>query len=184
MWQQVEGAGAVGMVGFGLMEHPMAANILRSGFAVHITGRIRDKYRDLIEAGVFWHNTPGSLANAVTVLVLMLPDLLQVEEVLAGSDGILACSFSDLLLIIASTSSPIEVRRLGRRLARGTDGRVRVIDTPYPAAVRAPKPAHCRSWSVARSTMSTTPGRCSPRVETRFISDHSVPARWRRRATR
>jgi 2-hydroxy-3-oxopropionate reductase len=60
----------------------------------------------------------------------MLPDLPQVEEVLAGSDGILAGNFSDLLLIIASTSSPIEVQELGRRLATETEARVRVIDAP------------------------------------------------------
>jgi 2-hydroxy-3-oxopropionate reductase len=133
MSHQVEAVGpvgAVGVVGLGVMGYPMAANILRSGFAVHITGRTRDKYGDLIAAGAVWHNTPRTLAEAVTVLVSMLPDLPQVEEVLAGSDGILAGSFSDLLLIIASTSSPTEVQELGRRLARETDGRVRVIDAP------------------------------------------------------
>jgi 2-hydroxy-3-oxopropionate reductase len=133
MSHQVEAAGAlgaVGVVGLGVMGHPMAANIQRNGFAVHITGRTRGKYGDLIAAGAVWHNTPRSLAEAVTVLVSMLPDLPQVEEMLAGSDGILAGNFSDLLLIIASTSSPTEVQELGRRLARETDGRVRVIDAP------------------------------------------------------
>jgi 3-hydroxyisobutyrate dehydrogenase-like beta-hydroxyacid dehydrogenase len=84
----------------------------------------------LIEAGAVWHETAHSLADAVGVIVLMLPDLPQVEEMLAGPDGILAGGFDDLLLIIASTSSPIEVRDLGQRLTRETDGRVRVIDAP------------------------------------------------------
>jgi 2-hydroxy-3-oxopropionate reductase len=60
----------------------------------------------------------------------MLPDLPQVEEMPAGPDGILAGRFDDLLLIIASTSSPVEVRDLGRRLTQETKGRVRVIDAP------------------------------------------------------
>ena len=47
----------------------------------------------------------------------MLPDLPQVEEVLAGPDGILAAQPDDLLLIISSSSSPVGVRELGRRLA-------------------------------------------------------------------
>ncbi len=131
MSQQPTGAAAAtGVIGLGVMGQPMAANILRSGSAVHITGRNREKYHDLIEAGAVWHNSPRSLANAVNVMLLMLPDLPQVEEVLAGSDGILAGNFSDLLLIIASTSSPIEVQELGRRLATETEGRVRVIDAP------------------------------------------------------
>src|SRR5215211_767741 len=123
-------AAATGVIGLGVMGHPMAANILRSGTTVHITGRSREKYGDLIEAGAFWHDNAQSLADAAGVILLMLPDLPQVEEMLAGPDGILAGSFDDLLLIIASTSSPIEVRDLGRRLARETDGRARVIDAP------------------------------------------------------
>ena len=130
MSKSAQAVRAVGMVGLGVMGHPMAANILRSGSSVHITGRTREKYHDLMQAGAVWHNTPRSLADVVSVMVLMLPDLPQVEEVLAGSDGILAGNFSDLLLIIASTSSPIEVQALGRRLATETEGRVRVIDAP------------------------------------------------------
>jgi 2-hydroxy-3-oxopropionate reductase len=128
--QPTEAAATAGVIGLGVMGHPMAANILRSGTAVHITGRSPEKYGDLIEAGAVWHDTAQSLADAVGVIVLMLPDLPQVEEMLAGPDGILAGSFDDLLLIIASTSSPIEVRDLGRRLTRETKGRVRVVDAP------------------------------------------------------
>jgi 3-hydroxyisobutyrate dehydrogenase-like beta-hydroxyacid dehydrogenase len=123
-------AAATGVIGLGVMGHPMAANILRSGTAVHITGRSPEKYGDLIEAGAIWHDTARSLADAVGVIVLMLPDLPQVEEMLAGPGGILTGSFDDLLLIVASTSSPVQVRNLGRRLARETEGRVRVIDAP------------------------------------------------------
>jgi 3-hydroxyisobutyrate dehydrogenase-like beta-hydroxyacid dehydrogenase len=128
--QPTEAAASTGVIGLGVMGHPMAANILRSGTAVHITGRSPEKYGDLIEAGAVWHDAAQSLADAVGVIVLMLPDLPQVEEMLAGPDGILAGNFDDLLLIIASTSSPIEVRDLGRRLTRETEGRVRVIDAP------------------------------------------------------
>jgi len=129
MLQSVEAA-RVGVIGLGVMGHPMAANILRSGAFVHITGRTREKYGDLTAAGAVWHDTPRSLAEAVGVMLLMLPDLPQVEEMLAGSDGVLAGDFGDLLIIIASTSSPIEVRDLGQRLARETEGRIRVIDAP------------------------------------------------------
>jgi 2-hydroxy-3-oxopropionate reductase len=115
-------AAATGVIGLGVMGHPMAANILRSGQALHITGRSPKKYGDLVEAGAVWHDTAQSLADAVGVIVLMLPDLPQVEVMLAGPDGILAGGFDDLLLIIASTSSPIEVRDLGRRLTEENRG--------------------------------------------------------------
>ena len=104
----------VGVIGLGMMGRPMALNILNSGAGpVHITGRSRDRYSDVVAAGATWHDTPRSLASEARVILLMLPDLPQVEEVLAGPDGILASEPDDLLLIIASTSSPVGVRELG-----------------------------------------------------------------------
>ena len=127
---------SVGVIGLGMMGRPMAVNILNSGAGpVHITGRSRDRYSDLVAAGAEWHDTPRSLAGAARVLLLMLPDLPQVEEVLAGPDGILASEPEDLLLIIASSSSPVGVRELGMRLARTTAGAVRVVDAPVSGGV-------------------------------------------------
>ena len=126
----------VGVIGLGMMGRPMAVNILNSGAgSLHITGRSRDRYSDLIAAGAEWHATPRSLASAARVILLMLPDLPQVEEVLAGPDGILASKPDALLLIIASSSSPVGVKELGERLARITDGTVRVIDAPVSGGV-------------------------------------------------
>lgn len=130
MSQQPTGVAATGVIGLGVMGQPMAANLLRSGSAVHITGRSRAKYGDLIAAGAVWHDTARSLADVVGAILLMLPDLPEVEEVLNGPDGILAGRFDDLLLIIASTSSPVGVRELAQRVARETGGSVRVIDAP------------------------------------------------------
>ncbi len=42
----------VGVIGLGMMGRPMAVNILNSGAGpVHITGRSRDRYSDLVAAG-------------------------------------------------------------------------------------------------------------------------------------
>ena len=126
----------VGVIGLGMMGRPMAVNILNSGAGpVHITGRSRDRYSDLVTAGAEWHDTPRSLASAARVLLLMLPDLPQVEEVLAGPDGILASEPDDLLLIISSSSSPVGVSELGMRLARTTADAVRVVDAPVSGGV-------------------------------------------------
>lgn len=110
---------------------PMAANILRGGVGpVHITGRSRSKYAEVLDAGAQWHDTPRSLAGAAGVILVMLPDLPQLDEVLAGPGGILAGEPDDLLLVIGSTSSPVGVRELAQRLHDATDGAVRVVDAP------------------------------------------------------
>ena len=126
----------VGVIGLGMMGRPMAVNLLnRHDGVVHITGRRRDRYADLIESGAVWHETPRSMAGTVRVLLLMLPDLPQVEEVLNGPDGILAAQPQDLLLIISSSSSPVGVSELGQRLAETTSGAVRVVDAPVSGGV-------------------------------------------------
>ncbi len=126
----------VGVIGLGMMGHPMTVNLLERGVApVHITGRRRDRYDDLVTAGAVWHDTPRSLAGAAKVLLLMLPDLPEVEQVLSGPDGILAAQPDDLLLIISSSSSPVGVSELGARLAHTTAGAVRVVDAPVSGGV-------------------------------------------------
>lgn len=109
----------------------MAANLLSKGAtAVAITGRDKARYSGLLGAGAVWHDTPRSLASSVDAILLMLPDLPEVEAVLSGPDGVLAGSFDHLLLIISSTSSPTGVRELAHRLQRASHSVVAVVDAP------------------------------------------------------
>lgn len=124
----------VGLLGLGAMGVPMAANLLRRG-KLGICGRGRERYRELLDAGAGWHETPRSLAESCSVIILMLPDLPEVEAVLAGADGILAAAPGDLVLVISSTSSPVGVRELGGRLGAQTAGAVRVVDAPVSGGV-------------------------------------------------
>jgi 2-hydroxy-3-oxopropionate reductase len=126
----------VGVIGLGAMGQPMTAHLLRRpATSVAVYGRGRERYTDLLDAGAQWHETPRSLAADATVVLLMLPDLPQVEEVLTGEDGLLADPPDDLLLVVSSTSSPTGVRRLGERLVRESEGRVRVVDAPVSGGV-------------------------------------------------
>ena len=119
------------------------------------------------------------------VILLMLPDLPQVEEVLAGPDGILAAEPEDLLLIISSSSSPVGVSELGARLAQTTSGAVRVVDAPVSGGIDG---ADAGTLSIMvggaeRRRRSGAPRCCGVR-QRRCISGRWAPGRWRRRATR
>lgn len=123
----------VGFIGLGAMGLPMAANLLSAGLPLRLTGRRPDRAASLVAAGARWHDTPRSLAADTAgtgVVVLMLPDLPEVDAVLDGPDGILAGSPRDLVLVVSSTSSPDGVRALHRRLSEETGGAVRVVDAP------------------------------------------------------
>lgn len=121
------GAPRVGVLGLGSMGLPMAGNLLRAHGS--LTVHSRTPKPQLTEQGARWVETPRELAEAVDAVLVMLPDLPDLEPLLGGEDGLLAAD-GDLLLMIGSTSSSVQVRELGERLASETHGRVRVVDCP------------------------------------------------------
>lgn len=125
---------AVGVLGLGVMGAPIARNLTAAasaaGTRVLVGHRSAERARPVTDAGADYAGTSRELAEACDVIVLMMPDLPQVEEVLAGSDGILAGITSPTVIVIGSTSSPQGVRDLDARLVAETSGLLRVIDAP------------------------------------------------------
>lgn len=125
--------GVVGVIGLGVMGRPMTANLLRGATGatqVRVHHRTPDRVQDLVDAGAVFSTTPRELAAGADVVLLMLPDLPQVDEVLTGPDGILAGVTQPLVLVIGSTSSAGAIRTLAQRLTDQTAGLVSVIDAP------------------------------------------------------
>ncbi|WP_460774989.1 NAD(P)-dependent oxidoreductase [Microbacterium sp. GXF7504] len=113
----------VGVLGLGSMGHPMTVRLLAAHGTVTVHARRR---RPELEAlGAVWAATPRELADRSDALLVMLPDLPDLERLLDGDDGLLAAG-GDLLLMIGSTSSAPGVRELAARLP----GRIRVVDCP------------------------------------------------------
>ncbi|GAA4394081.1 NAD(P)-dependent oxidoreductase [Tsukamurella soli] len=124
----------VGVVGLGSMGAPMARRLLAGHGTVHISARRPQP--GLVADGAVWHADAAGLAATVDAVLLMLPDLPEIEQVLAGETGLLAgvaarpVDAAPLLLLIGSTSSAPGVRALAERLDGETRGRVRVVDAP------------------------------------------------------
>jgi 2-hydroxy-3-oxopropionate reductase len=110
----------------------MALNLLssRTGVPVAVHHRAADRVADVLAAGATFAATPRELAGQADLIVLMLPDLPQVEEVLAGPDGLLAGITRDTLVVISSTSSASGLRSLQERLTISTEGKVTLVDAP------------------------------------------------------
>ena len=123
---------SVGVIGLGAMGHPMAERLLtaRGDLLIHA----RRPQPGLLAAGATWADTPRELASRADVLLVMLPDLPQLEELLDGPDGLLA-EPGELLLLVGSTSSAPAVRALDERLRAAHDGRVRIVDCPVSGGV-------------------------------------------------
>ncbi|QTE28003.1 NAD(P)-dependent oxidoreductase [Pengzhenrongella sicca] len=121
---------AVGFVGLGVMGAPMAGHILRAGHRLHVTARRPESAAALVGAGATWHPTARELAGRVDVVVLMLPDLPDIEALLAGAEGLLAGVAEPLRVVISSTVSPAGVRALDARVRAETGGLARLVDAP------------------------------------------------------
>ncbi|MCJ1706980.1 NAD(P)-dependent oxidoreductase [Microbacterium sp. VKM Ac-2923] len=115
----------LGVWGLGAMGEPMAKHLLAARGA--LTVHARRERPSLIDAGAHWASTARELGAATDAVLVLLPDLPQLEEHLDGPDGLLAgIGERDFLLLIGSTSSPVGVRELAARLAPG----IRVVDCP------------------------------------------------------
>ncbi len=125
---------AVGIIGLGVMGAPIARNILEAASTtstrVLVGHRSAERARSLTDAGAEYAETFRELSEVADVIVLMLPDLREVEQVLAGPDGIVAGVHTPTVLVIGSTSSAEGVRELDARLAGETSGLLRIIDAP------------------------------------------------------
>ncbi|WP_371031394.1 NAD(P)-dependent oxidoreductase [Pseudoclavibacter sp. JSM 162008] len=119
----------IGVLGLGAMGLPMAGHLLSAHGTLHLTGRRPERAAELVSAGATWHKTPRELAASSDAVLVMLPDLPELEAVLGGEDGLLAGA-GELLIMVGSTVSPTGLRELADRLAAETDGRVRVVDSP------------------------------------------------------
>jgi 2-hydroxy-3-oxopropionate reductase len=124
---QEKGQQAVGFVGLGVMGRPMARNLVRAGHRVVVWNRSAAAAAELAAAGATVARTPAELAEAAPVVLTMLPDLLEVEEVLSRDDGLLRGMRRGSVLVVMGTVSPVDVRDLGIRLEPAG---VTVVDAP------------------------------------------------------
>jgi len=112
----------IGFIGLGAMGKPMARNLLKAGFTVNVLTRTRSKIDDLLAVGALWCDTPKEIAQKSDVVITMLPDTPDVEQVVAGKNGVFDGVHPGMLIIDMSTISPIAVRKLARETeTRGCD---------------------------------------------------------------
>ena len=91
----------IGFIGIGVMGRPMTLNLLKAGYQVTIFARHPDKpeVQEVMNAGAKLAPSSRAVAMASEIVITMVPNSMQVEEVVAGPNGILAASRNVLTLI-------------------------------------------------------------------------------------
>ena len=126
----------IGFIGIGMMGHGMAKNLLAKGYAlIFKVNRNRDNLADLIAAGAKEAGTNAECARASDIVFICVTGSPQVEEIVYGSDGLLASGRSGLIVVDASTAEPASSARIRSDLAAKG---IKLIDAPL---ARTPKEA-------------------------------------------
>lgn len=99
-------------VGTGNMGNPMAANLIKAGYAVAVFDLVRDKTENLISMGATQASSLAAGAAAAEVVIASLPGPRHVREAMLGEAGILAAARPGTTVIDTSTSAVDLVREL------------------------------------------------------------------------
>jgi 3-hydroxyisobutyrate dehydrogenase-like beta-hydroxyacid dehydrogenase len=119
---------SVGVIGVGAMGEPMAAALLRAGYAVAVCAHKNTApVERLVALGATDAGTPAGVGAISNVVITMVPDAPQVEEALFGPVGAVATAAPDTLFIDMSTISPVATRRFDERLRAAGQ---RFVDAP------------------------------------------------------
>ncbi len=106
----------VGFIGIGVMGRPMTLNLLKAGHSVTIFARHPEKpeVQEVVSAGAKLAPSPRAVAMASEIVITMVPNSMQVEEVVAGRHGIFEGVRKGLIIINMSTIAPSVSRRLAQ----------------------------------------------------------------------
>ena len=119
--------GKVGFVGLGIMGRPMARNLLAAGYELVVHNRSRGKAEGLAEEGASVADNPKEVAESCETVITMLSDSPQVEEALAGENGVFEGVWEGALLVDMSTISPVVAKELA---AEARERGVSMLDAP------------------------------------------------------
>jgi 3-hydroxyisobutyrate dehydrogenase-like beta-hydroxyacid dehydrogenase len=118
---------AVGFIGLGLMGGPMAANLLKAGFAVTVWNRTAARTQPLVALGAQAAGSPRETAAACDVLITIVSDPPALEQVLWGEQGALEGLHRGSVMVDSSTVSPMLARRVA---AACTERGIEFLDAP------------------------------------------------------
>ncbi|GAC1406239.1 MAG: 2-hydroxy-3-oxopropionate reductase [Ktedonobacteraceae bacterium] len=119
----------LGFIGIGVMGRPMTLNLLKAGHEVTIFARYPEKQevQEVVKAGAVLAPSARAVAIASEIVITMVPNSMQVEEVVTGPHGILDGARKGLIIIDMSTIAP----QMSRKLAEAAKEKsVHFLDAP------------------------------------------------------
>ena len=121
-----------GYVGLGHLGAQLAGSLLREGFALTVHDRNPRAAEPLLAKGAHWGDSPKAVAERSDAVITCLPSPVVSEQVLTGSDGILAGLRPGGTWIEMSTLGRDEILRLA---AKAAEKGVATLESPVTGGV-------------------------------------------------
>jgi 2-hydroxy-3-oxopropionate reductase len=117
----------IGFVGLGIMGRPMLKNLLKAGHTVVAYGRNAEKLDAAVNDGALRGASNSDVGARAPIVITMLPDGPEVEEVVLGTNGILAGAKPGSLIIDMSSINPLVSQKIAAACAANG---VEFLDAP------------------------------------------------------
>ncbi|WP_460686794.1 NAD(P)-dependent oxidoreductase [Niabella aquatica] len=117
----------IGFIGLGIMGKPMALNLIKAGFKLHICTQNTATQQELQALEATLLKSPAAVAAVSDIVITMLPDTSQVQEVVLGVNGVIESVMGGALYIDMSTIDAAAERDISRRLKQKN---VECLDAP------------------------------------------------------
>jgi 2-hydroxy-3-oxopropionate reductase len=118
---------AIGFIGLGIMGKPMAHNLLRAGFALHVYARNPAIIAEFIAAGATLYDSPASLAAHAEIIITNVPGTADVEEVTLGKQGIIHGAKPGTIVVDMSTIAAEQTKLIAAELLKKN---ITMLDAP------------------------------------------------------
>jgi 2-hydroxy-3-oxopropionate reductase len=149
----------IGFIGLGHMGKPMARNLLKAGYPLVAHNRSRAPVDQLAAEGAQPAFSPREVVQRAAVVITMLPDGMDVLQVVEGHDGIIAAARRGLVLVDMSTILPHTSRSIAARLR---EHRMAMLDAPVSGG---PQGAEAGTLSIMVGGPRETFDQCRPVLE-------------------
>ncbi|MEK9754471.1 MAG: NAD(P)-dependent oxidoreductase, partial [Rhodospirillaceae bacterium] len=127
-------ADTIGFIGLGIMGLPMARNLLKAGFALHVFDRDAGAMDKAVADGATAAASAQAVAAETDIVIVMVPDTPDVEAVLFAESGVANGLSASKLVIDMSSISP--------EATVGFAARINALDCAYldaPVSGGAPR---------------------------------------------
>jgi 3-hydroxyisobutyrate dehydrogenase len=133
----------VGFIGLGNMGGPMCLNIIRAGHEVTVFDISRAAAAAHLGTGATWADSPAELASRSDLVLSSLPGPSEVQDVVAGRDGLAAAMGPGSIYADLSTNSVAVVRRLHNMLK---EKQVEMLDAPVSGGTAGARRGTLAVW--------------------------------------